>query len=183
VGTVLAGIDDRLRAFIDRQSVYFVGTAPTALDGHINLSPKGYADTFAVLDESTVAYLDLTGSGAESLAHIRENGRIVVMFCAFEGAPRIVRLHGTARLVVPEDTAWSELSDHFTLRAGARAIVVVDVQRVSSSCGTAVPRLSHMEDRDILQRWAEHKTPDELDAYHRDRNATSIDGLPALPTS
>lgn len=183
MATVLAGIDDRLRKFIEAQPLYFVGTAPAALDGHINVSPKGYADTFAVVDESTVAYLDLTGSGAESLAHIRENARIVVMFCAFDGSPRIVRLHGRAQLVAPEDPAWPDLSAHFQMRTGARAIVVVDVHRVSSSCGTAVPRLSHVADRDTLQRWAEHKTPDELATYHRDRNATSIDGLPALPTT
>jgi Pyridoxamine 5'-phosphate oxidase len=181
MGTVLAGIDYRLRKFIEEQHVYFIGTAPAATDGHVNISPKGYADTFAVVDESTVAYVDLTGSGAESIAHIRENGRIVVMFCAFEGSPRIVRLHGTARVITQDDTGWDAHSGRFPTHPGARAIVIVDVQRVSSSCGTAVPVLEFVQDRDQLLRSTSRKSAEELAEYHRTRNSTSIDGLDALP--
>ena len=181
MGKVLDAIDGRLREFIDAQHLYFVATAPTTTDGHINLSPKGHGDTFAVLNESRVAYLDLTGSGAESLAHIRENGRIVVMFCAFDGPPNIVRLHGRAEVVVPTDNRWPDLIGHFTARPGTRAIVVVDVSRISSSCGQAVPLYEYVEDRDLLYQWAERKSDDDLDEYHRTRNAKSIDGLPALP--
>ena len=181
MGKVLDAIDGRLREFIEAQHLYFVATAPNAADGHINLSPKGHGDTFAVLDDSHVAYLDLTGSGAESLAHIRENGRIAVMFCAFDGPPNIVRLHGRAEVVVPTDDRWRDLIAHFNARPGARAIVVVDVSRISSSCGQAVPLYEYVEDRDLLYQWAERKSDDDLDEYHRTRNAESIDGLPALP--
>jgi hypothetical protein len=175
------GIDTRLREFIEKQRVYFVGTAPTSLDGHLNLSPKGFGDTFTVVDEHTVAYLDLTGSGVESIAHIRENGRIVIMFCAFDGTPEIVRLHGTARLVTSSDREWSQLYSRFGHHPGARAVVVVDVRRVSSSCGMGVPRYEHLQDRDLLDQWASRKSTQELDTYHSDRNGTSIDGLPGLP--
>ncbi len=181
MGTVLAGIDDRLQKFIENQHVFFVGTAPATADGHVNISPKGYADTFAVLDESTVAYVDLTGSGAESIAHIRENGRIVVMFCAFEDAPRIVRLHGTAQVITPDHQGWSAHSERFPTHPGARAIVLVDVHRVSSSCGTSVPVLEFVQDRDQLLKSTARKSAEELAEYHRTRNSTSIDGLDALP--
>ena len=174
-------IDERLCQFIEKQHLYFIGTAPASVDGHINISPKGHADTFCVIDENTVAYLDLTGSGAESIAHIRENGRVVVMFCAFDGPPKIVRLHGRGRIVTPSDSGWPELVARFPSRPGARAVVVVDVRRVSSSCGTAVPLFEYVEDRDLLLQWTERKSATELNDYHRTRNATSIDGLPGLP--
>jgi len=176
-------IDERLRHFIEAQHLYFVGTAPASVDGHINVSPKGHADTFAVLDDATVAYLDLTGSGAESIAHIRENGRVVIMFCAFDGPPRIVRLHGQGRVVTAADSEGAELLARFPTRPGARAVVVVDVRRVSISCGTAVPLLDYVQDRDLLHQWAQRKSPDDLNEYHRTRNATSIDGLPGMPVS
>ncbi|HVQ88883.1 MAG TPA: pyridoxamine 5'-phosphate oxidase family protein [Actinomycetes bacterium] len=181
MGKVLEQIDDRLLEFIQRQHLYFVGTAPSSDDGHINLSPKGHADTFSVVDQHTVAYLDLTGSGAESIAHLRENGRIVIMFCAFDGPPQIVRLHGRGRVVTPGDDEWAGLFDRFPDRPGARAIVVVDVTRISDSCGQAVPLYDYVADRDLLYRWAERKSDEQLDEYHRTRNATSIDGLPGLP--
>jgi hypothetical protein len=181
MGQVLEAIDGRLRDFIEAQHLYFVGTAPNAAEGHINLSPKGHGDTFTVIDETTVAYLDLTGSGAESLAHLRENGRLVIMFCAFDGPPSIVRLHGRGEIVTPSDTRWDELITRFHARPGARAIVLVHVTRISSSCGQAVPLYEYVSDRDLLYRWAERKSPADLDEYHRTRNATSIDGLPALP--
>lgn len=181
MGKVLERIDDRLREFLLAQHVFFVGTAPADVDGHINVSPKGHGDTFAVLDERTVAWLDLTGSGAESLAHIRENGRVVVMACAFHGPPQVVRLHGRGRVVVPGDVEWAQLAALFPVRRGARAVVVVDVSRISSSCGYAVPFMEHTGDRDLLERWAERKDDEALAAYHQEKNLVSIDGLPALP--
>ena len=180
MGKVHETINDRLRDFIKSQHVYFVGTAPLEADGHINLSPKGHRDTFAVLDERTVAYLDLTGSGAEALAHLRQNGRIVVMFCAFDGPPNIVRLHGRGTVHTPDDEGWSSLVAHFPPRQGVRAVVTVDVTRVSDSCGFAVPLYDHLGDRDLLESWASRKSDDELATYRATKNATSIDGLPAL---
>ncbi len=180
MGQVHDRIDGRLREFIEAQHLFFVGTAPLEANGHINLSPKGHQNTFAVLDEYTVAYLDLTGSGAESLAHIRQNGRIVVMFCAFEGPPNIVRLHGRGKVHTPGDENFEELAGRFPSLPGARAVVTVDVSRVSSSCGFAVPLFEHLGDRDLLEKWAERKTEDELVNYRTTKNKTSIDGLPAL---
>lgn len=181
MGLVLDHIDDRLRQFIENQRVFFVATAPSGSHGHVNLSPKGHADTFVVLNENRAAYLDLTGSGAETIAHLRENGRIAVMFCAFEGAPNVVRLHGHGRIAVPGDAEFAVLATHFRQRPGARAIVVIDVERVSTSCGFAVPLFEYLGDRDVLEKSNGRKTADELATYHRSRNATSIDGLPALP--
>jgi hypothetical protein len=179
---VLTEIDEQFRAFIEQQHLYFVATAPLGADGHINLSPKGYGDTFSVIDATTVAYLDLTGSGAESIAHLRENGRVVIMFCAFDGRPRIVRLHGHGRVITPSDGEWESLASRFPHRPGARAIVLVEVSRVSSSCGQAVPTYEFVADRDLLLQWADRKSSEDFDEYHRTRNAVSIDGLPALPT-
>ena len=176
-------ITDRLAEFILAQPVFFVGTAPLAADGHINVSPKGMAGTFAVLDPHRVAYLDYTGSGAETVAHLRENGRILVMFCAFDGPPNIVRLHGTGRYLEAGSDEFEALRPEFAkeLQHGQRGIVVVDVTRVSDSCGFAVPRMDFVEDRDLLDRWSQRKTPEQLDSYWQERNAASIDGLPALP--
>lgn len=180
MGQVHECIDGRLREFIEAQNIYFVGTAPLEADGHINLSPKGHRDTFAVMDEHTVAYLDLTGSGAESLAHIRQNGRVVVMFCAFEGPPNIVRLHGYGTVHTEGERKFNELAEQFPSVPGARAVVTVDVSRVSSSCGYAVPFFDYVGDRDLLEKWAERKTDEELTKYRVAKNTTSIDGLPAL---
>ncbi len=179
---VISEIDGPLRTFIEEQHLYFIATAPISADGHVNLSPKGYDDTFSVIDPTTVAYLDLTGSGAESIAHLRENGRVVIMFCAFDGRPRIVRLHGRGRVVTPTDDEWESLLKRFPSRPGARAIVLVDVSRISSSCGQAVPNFEFVGDRDLLLQWVDRKSPEDLNEYHRTRNAVSIDGLPALPT-
>jgi hypothetical protein len=174
-------INGRLRAFIESQHVFFVATAPLAADGHVNVSPKGL-DTFRVVDERTVAYLDLTGSGAETVAHLRENGRITIMFCAFEGPPNVVRLHGRGRYVRAEDSEFASWSVRFEDRLGMRGVVVVDVERVSDSCGYAVPLLKHETDRDLLDSWSAKRGPDGLVRYRAEKNARSIDGLPALPT-
>ena len=173
-------IDGRLRAFIEAQHVFFVATAPLGADGHVNLSQKGLDGTFAVLDELTVAYLDLTGSGAETIAHLRENGRITVMFCAFDGPPNIVRLHGRGRHIGLADAEFASYRGRFAEHPGTRGIVVVDVERVSDSCGYAVPLMTHDGDRDLLTRWADNRGDDGLASYRATKNAASIDGLPAI---
>lgn len=182
MGTVHPEITDRLAAFVLAQPVFFVGTAPLAADGHVNVSPKGMAGTLAVLDPHRVAYLDYTGSGAETAAHLRENGRVVVMFCAFDGPPNIVRFHGRGRYVETGTAEFDALRPAFAKERelGQRGIVVVDVERVSDSCGWSVPHMEFVEDRDVLDRSHERRTPEYFDTYWRDRNAASLDGLPAI---
>lgn len=172
-------ISDELAVWISRQRVFFVATAPVSTDGHINVSPKG-GDAFRVLGPLEVAYQDYTGSGAETAAHLRENGRIVIMFCAFEGPPKIVRLHGRGTVVSPGDERFPALASLFPDHAGTRAFVHVAVSRVSDSCGYAVPFLDFRSHRDTLDRWAAGKAPGELAAYRAANNQKSIDGLPAL---
>ena len=179
MGKVYEGIAPELAQWIGAQPLFFVATAPLAAQGHVNVSPKGL-DTLRILEPRRVAYLDLTGSGAETIAHVRENGRIVIMFCALSGPPKILRLHGNARLVAPESPEWRSLRPRFADHTGARAIVDVTVTRVSDSCGYGVPSFSGMEQRIALPRWTENKGADGLVAYRRQHNARSIDGLPAL---
>lgn len=176
---VYEGITPELAQWIGAQPLFFVATAPLAADGHVNVSPKGL-DTLRILDPRRIAYLDLTGSGAETIAHVRENGRIVIMFCAFSGPPKILRLHGTARVVTAASAEWSALRPRFADHMGARAIVDVTVARVSDSCGYGVPSFSGVEQRIALPRWTENKGADGLVSYRRQHNARSIDGLPAL---
>ncbi|GAA1685576.1 pyridoxamine 5'-phosphate oxidase family protein [Fodinicola feengrottensis] len=175
-------IDGRLRDFVLDQPVFFVGTAPLASNGHVNVSPKGMRGTLAVLDERRVAYLDYVASGAETIAHLRENGRIVVMFCAFSGPPNVVRLHGHGRVVLPDDVDFPDLQKHFLDQPqhAVRAIIDVEVDRVSDSCGFSVPRLDYVEDRDLLVRHFGRKNNEEVEAYMTAKNSYSIDGLPAL---
>ncbi|NOV98810.1 pyridoxamine 5'-phosphate oxidase family protein [Isoptericola halotolerans] len=180
MGKVHERIDDRLRAFIEAQHMFFVGTAPLAADGRVSVSPKGIGGTFAVLDDHTVAYLDVTASGAETIAHLRENGRVTLMFCAFDGPPNIVRLHGRGRVVSLYDDEYTDLVEHFTERRGARAVVVVDVEQVSDSCGYGVPLYDHVGERDLLPAFMDRKGADGQAAYRRAKNRTSIDGLPAF---
>ena len=181
------GISETLAAWLVEQPVFFVATAPLSGDGHVNLSPKGLDGTFAVLTPSTVAYLDLTGSGVETIAHLREpgNGRICLMFCAFSGKPRIVRLHGTGAVLpvgTPEfDAVASSAFPAAPSLPGARSIIRVDVSRASDSCGFGVPRMTYSSDRDDLLRWADRKGRAGVAAYQADRNAESIDGLPGFP--
>lgn len=179
MGKTYGGLDDRLRAFIAAQPVYFVATAPER-GGHVNVSPKGYADTFAVLDDTTVAYLDLTGSGVETIAHIRDNGRVTIMFCAFSGPPKILRLYGRGRVVTPSDPDFADLITHFGPRPGARAVIVVECDRIADSCGFSVPLMEPAEDRNLLNEWAARKDAEQLRRYRMEKNLHSIDGLPAL---
>jgi Pyridoxamine 5'-phosphate oxidase len=179
VAKEFARIDESLTDFIGRQAVFFVATAPSD-GGRINLSPKGYRDTFAVLDDHTVAYLDLFGSGVETIAHLRDNGRITIMFCSFTRNSRILRLFGTGRVVRPDEAEFAGLLTHFgDQHAGVRAVIVVDVGRIADACGFAVPYYELVDERPVLD--AHHQKASD-DAYARliDRNRRSIDGLPAL---
>lgn len=173
-------IDDRLRAFIEEQRVFFVATAPSGGDGHVNLSPKGIDGTLAVVDDHTVAYLDITASGAETIAHLRENGRITLMFCSFGERPNIVRLHGAGRVVTLYDDEFADWLPRFTETRGARAVIVVDVARVSDSCGYGVPQFDYAGERDLLAPFMERKGEDGRRDYRQAKNRTSIDGLPAF---
>jgi hypothetical protein len=182
MGKIYERIDGRLRTWILRQPVVFVGTAPLDGGGHVNVSPKGGAGTVAVVDEQTVAYLDFTGSGVETISHLRENGRITLMWCAFSGPPKIVRVNGRGSVVLPGSPEWASVATHFrgTDAPGVRAIIVVRAERISDSCGYGVPLMEFAGDRDTLDRWAAKKGHDGVATYQRDRNALSIDGLPGL---
>ncbi len=190
MATVLDDIDGKLRTWLEAQPVIFVATAPAA-GGHLNLSPKGGDGTFRVLGPLRVAYVDLYGSGAETAAHLRDDGRIVVMACAFDGRPRIVRLHGTGRLLVPGDAEHDALLPGFGLRdeqlRAARGIVEIAVTRVADSCGYTVPEMSLVGERTQLYRAAEHRIgkdgPDAIARSVAERNTRSIDGLPAYPAA
>jgi hypothetical protein len=182
-------IDEHWRDWIARQPLFFVGSAPLAGDGHVNVSPKGPGGSLRVLDDRTVAYLDVVGSGAETIAHLRENGRIVVMFCAFEGPPKILRLHGRGEVVVPGDARFDELLTRFDFDElgppeARRAIVVVHVSRIADSCGYGVPLLSYEGERPHHDAWAQKKLRtrghEALDVYQREKNSYSLDGLPAV---
>ena len=170
-------ITDSLQDFIAAQQIFFVATAPLAATGHVNLSPKGL-DSFRVLSPQRVAYLDLTGSGNETSAHLQENGRITLMFCAFAGKPLILRLYGQGRVVLPDDAEWIVLSGLFPEIPGARQIVVAEIERVQSSCGTGVPLYEHLGDRDEMINWALKKGEAGLQDYWYQKNRVSIDGLP-----
>lgn len=172
-------IDAEMALWIAAQRVFFVATAPVSLENHINVSPKG-GDTFRVLGPMEAAYQDYTGSGAETAAHLRENGRIVIMFCAFEGPPKIVRLHGRGAVITPGHARFDGLVARFPDNPGTRAIIHIDVTRVSDACGYAVPYFDFRGDRDTLDRWAETKGPQALAEYRAAKNESSIDGLPAL---
>jgi hypothetical protein len=179
MGKEFADLNDDLREFIARQHVFFVATAPLGADGHVNLSPKGL-DTFRVLGPTTVAYLDLTGSGVETIAHLRENGRLTVMFCAFEGRPRIVRLYGRGRVIEPGDADWPAVADKLPTMNGTRSVIVLEVDRIADSCGYAVPRYEYVGDRPQLNEWCEKKGPEGVREYQTRKNRVSIDGLPGL---
>ncbi len=170
-------IFDELQDFIRKQHLFFVASAPLSADGHVNVSPKGM-DCLRILSNNRVAYLDLTGSGNETSAHILENGRITFMFCAFDGPPRILRLFGQGRAVRPDSPDWDALAANFTLLPGARQIIVAEIDKVQTSCGYAVPLYDYQGDRDVLIKWAENRGEDGLRDYWQEKNVCSIDGLP-----
>lgn len=181
MGKTYDAIEGSIREFIEAQRVFFVATAPLGEDGHVNLSPKGL-DGLRVLGERTVGYLDFVGSGVETIAHLRENGRIVLMFCALDGPPKIVRIHGRGRALEPGDPEFAELRPRFAHggKNAVRAIIVVAAERVSDSCGFGVPLYDYQGERPQLGEWTERKGPEKIVKYQVEKNARSIDGLPGL---
>ncbi|MET8411421.1 pyridoxamine 5'-phosphate oxidase family protein [Streptomyces sp. NPDC005195] len=187
MGKTYERIDGRLRTFIEAQPLFFTATAPLSPDGTINLSPKGVTGSFAVLDERTVAYLDFAGSNAETIAHLRENGRVTLMWCAFQGPPNIVRVHGHGEPVFRDDPRFKELLTHFPgvdpTPHGLRAVIVVTAELVRDTCGYAVPFMSYDEDRDLHAKRFGREDDTSLNTYFskKEHIATSLDGLPGLP--
>ncbi|MEU0004920.1 pyridoxamine 5'-phosphate oxidase family protein [Streptomyces sp. NPDC006314] len=187
MGKIHERIDGRLRTFIEEQPLFFTASAPLSADGTVNLSPKGLRGSFVILDELTVAYLDFAGSNAETIAHLRENGRITLMWCAFQGPPNIVRVHGRGEAVFRDDPRFRELLTRFPdIDPGAhglRAIIVVHAEVVRDSCGYAVPYMAYEEDRDLHAKRFTREDDASLSAYFAKKEyiATSMDGLPGLP--
>lgn len=173
---VFDSITAELQRFIAAQHIFFVATAPLSPIGHVNLSPKGL-DSFRILSPNRVAYLDLTGSGNETSAHLQENGRITLMFCAFEGAPLILRLYGRGQTILPGSTDWHSLAALFPTIPGSRQIIVADIERVQTSCGTGVPLYEYQDQRESLIQWACKKGDQGLQDYWQQKNVISIDGL------
>ncbi|NMN95790.1 pyridoxamine 5'-phosphate oxidase family protein [Antrihabitans stalactiti] len=185
MGKIYERIDGRLRTFIEEQPLFFTGTAPLTGDGHVNISPKGRSGSLRVLDDRTVAYLDFGGSHAETIAHLRENGRITLMWCAFTGPPNIVRVHGTGVPVYRDDPRFAELVKEFddADAPGLRAVIVVTAKLISDTCGFAVPLMDYREERTLHAEYFGRKSDDEFASYceGKDHVAVSLDGLPALP--
>lgn len=187
MGKTYERIDGRLRTFIEAQPLFFTATAPLSGDGTVNLSPKGLSGSFAVLDEHTVAYLDFAGSNAETIAHLRENGRITLMWCAFQGPPSIVRVHGHGKPVFRDDPRFGDLLEHFPdIDPGAhglRAVIVVTAELIRDTCGFAVPYMTYDTDRDLHGKRFAREDDASLDAYFtkKEHVAMSLDGLPGLP--
>lgn len=182
MGKLYEEITPELAEWIGKQHIFFIATAPLAADGLVNCSPNGM-DTFRVLGTRSVAYLDLTGSGIETVAHLNENSRAVIMFCAFAGAPKIVRLHGEGTVITPDETSYPSLKGLFPDYPGARAIIKINVIRISDSCGYAVPFMNYAGERDTLIRASEAKGEEELAKYRIKKNLLSIDGLPGLKST
>ncbi len=181
MGKPLREIGPEHERFILEQKMFFVATSPLDAAGHVNLSPKGIDGSFAVVGPREVAYLDYTGSGVETIAHLRENGRIVLMFCAFEGSPKILRLHGTGSVIWPGDEAFLQLRSRMKAPPeGERSIIRVAVSRVATSCGWGVPVMKYESDRKKLIDWSIDKGPEGLAEYQRKNNTQSLDGLPGL---
>jgi len=179
MGKVYECINETLRTFIESQPMFFVATAPRSDEGMINVSPKGL-DSLRVLDDQTIAYADLIGSGIETVSHVNENGRITMMFCAFEGPPKIVRLHGTGEVIDPHHADFDTLAQRFPPFTGLRCFIRLRCQRISDSCGFGVPLFEYQGQREVLTDWADRKGAPELEEYVRAKNSTSIDGLPGM---
>ncbi len=179
MGKTYQQLDDELICFIKAQKMFFVASAPLAADGHVNVSPKGY-DSLVVLDENTVAYIDLGGSGIETQAHMRENGRITLMFCAFEGPANILRLYGRGEAVDFNHADFADLLALFPAFDRARAIIKIHIESAMDSCGWGVPFFEFKSEREQLHRWVDNKPFDEWAEHRFNTNATSLDGLPGL---
>jgi hypothetical protein len=182
MGKTFDALNPTLTGFVERQPMFFVATAPSGAGGHVNLSPKGLAGTLSVIDRSTVAYIDVTGSGIEIIAHLRDNGRITLLFCAFDGPPMIVRVYGRGEVVLPGRDGFTELRGRFPADLQAvRSIIVTHVDEVRTSCGYGVPLMSYDGDRDDQVRWAERQGAAGTESYKLEKNSHSLDGLPGLP--
>jgi hypothetical protein len=182
VAAVFDDINERVAEFALSQPVFFVATAPLGAEGHVNCSPKGNRGEFAIIGPRSIAYLDQTGSGSETIAHLRENGRIVVMFCAFQGPPRIVRFHGRGECIPIGHSRFPELATHFPadLGVGVRSVVTVEVERISDSCGYGVPFMDFRSHRPTMDQWSTRKGEEGIWDYWAETNRNSIDGLPSL---
>jgi hypothetical protein len=179
VGNIYLTIDDAIRKFIEAQPLFFVASAPLDPEGHVNVSPKGL-DTLRILGPSTIAYLDLTGSGIETVSHLKENGRIVLMFCNFQGPPKILRLYGRGRVFEMGHPEFQSLANHFPVNEGARAVISIEISRIADSCGFGVPLLEYEGQRNQLSAWSQKLGPAGLEKYRREKNSRSIDGAPGL---
>lgn len=180
MGKTYEEIDERLIEWINQQQMFFVATAPLSADGLVNLSPKGLDDTFQILDSHTVAYLDLTGSGVETIAHLKENGRITILFCAFNGAPNLLRLYGQGEAIEPHHPDFNSLLARFPVYSGIRSIIRVSVDRIADACGFGVPLYTYEGQRDTLLKYAETKGPEGMAQYRQENNSLSLDGLKGL---
>ena len=180
MGKTYSSIDDHLASFINQQQMFFVATAPLSSDGLVNVSPKGLDGAFKILDETTVAYLDLTGSGVETIAHLKENGRITILFCGFSGAPNLLRLYGRGQVIEPQHPEFDPLLAQFPNYPGVRSIIRVQLERIADSCGFGVPIYEYQGHRDTLVKYAETKGPEGMEEYRREKNAKSLDGLAGL---
>ncbi|AJT40659.1 pyridoxamine 5'-phosphate oxidase family protein [Psychromicrobium lacuslunae] len=181
MGKIFDSIDDKLKAWIEQQPMWFVATAPLDAAGHVNISPRGH-DSFSVLDAHRVGWVDYTGSGVETIAHLRENGRVCLMFNSFDSRPRIVRLHGQGTVSLPGEPAFEEVTALHPKHPSTRAVITVKVTRISDSCGWGVPIMQMSGERDLLRLQAEKKGPEGMAEYRTERNAQSIDGLPGFPS-
>ena len=180
MGKIYASIDQSVQAWMSQQQMFFVATAPLSERGHVNLSPKGH-DTLRVVDEKTLAYADIGGSGVETIAHVRENGRVVIMMCAFTGPPKIFRFYGQGSVVTPNQDGFAELLAMFDVsELGIRAIIRIDVERIQDSCGYGVPNYDFKSDRRSSQNWLENKTIEDMHDYQLKKNLTSLDDLPGI---
>jgi hypothetical protein len=179
MGKTLDFISTDLQSWIEKQKIFFVATAPLSESGHINLSPKGL-DSFRIITPTLIAYQDLTGSGVETIAHINENKRIVIMFCAFEGPPKIIRLYGKGEVVLPGDERFEELNQKFPQRTGTRAYILSYISGVLDSCGWGVPLYEFKSDRDALEKWSDVKGVQGVEEYRSLKNRESLDGLKGL---
>lgn len=179
MGQVFSELNESQQKFIAAQSLFFVASAPLSGDGHVNLSPKGL-DSFRVLGPKDVAWLDLVGSGAETIAHLRENGRLTILFCAFSGAPKILRLYGRGEVHRPGGPRFDELAEQLPKHPGCRSIIRCEIQRVSESCGYGIPKMELVAERRQLHDWCDRKGAEGIQDYIASKNRVSIDGLPAV---
>ena len=179
MGKTYQTIEPKIQSFLEKQKLFFVSTAPLDNEGLINCSPKGW-DCLRILDPLTVAYVDLTGSGAETIAHLKENQRITFMFCAFEGPPKIIRLYGKGEVLERGTPTFNALIAQFPNYPSARSIIKVAVHRIADSCGYTIPVYEFKEERDTMEKWVANKGAENLHSYREEKNKFSLDGLPAF---